>query len=521
MTPAPRPRLLRPFLVLASAVLCFCAASAVIDTMRWPLVGDASLIHYLCFLMDHGMAPYRDLGDMNMPGSFMVEWTAMHALGMGARAWRAYDLLLMTIAGAAIFSIIRTRYPFAALFAATLFYLVHQRDGFAQGGQRDLTMAVVLLLATAALLQALRRNSLPLVALFGLSAGLAITIKPTALLFALGLGALALYSLRRRADTFRFVLLTAVLAAVIPLSGAYFFLIRHAALRAFLQGLRTVVPYYASLGHRSLGYLLTHSISPLLPLILLWLVLLSISRPQYTLERIALFGGALFGLISYVVQARGFPYYRYPLLAFLLPLIGMDLTAALNLSTSKLGRLFAVSGIAVGALFIAPVSAWSIHQYDPANLDFITSLEGTLNRVGGPELSGHVQCVDSVSGCGTTLYRMRLIQSTGVLSDFLLFGPPDKRVVRETRATFLTQITQTPPSVIIVTSPLHIDGPGNYAKLDLWPEFRDVLVTRYCLVQDWSPTRPQRWWSRPQMPAGFRVYTLRASKAAGCTMSRW
>jgi hypothetical protein len=40
---------------------------------HWPLVGDASLIHYICFLMDHGMAPYRDLGDRNMLRVYMIK----------------------------------------------------------------------------------------------------------------------------------------------------------------------------------------------------------------------------------------------------------------------------------------------------------------------------------------------------------------------------------------------------------------------------------------------------------------
>ena len=513
-------RFIRLFLVLASGVLCVCTALAVAFTWRWPLVGDASLIHYICFLMDHGMAPYRDLGDMNMPGSFMLEWTAMHLLGPGALAWRVFDLLLMTVAAGAMFAITRPYSRFAALFASALFYLVHQRDGLAQGGQRDLTMAVLLLSATAALLHALRSQHRWPIALFGFAAGFALTIKPPALLFTAGLLALAVYTLRRRGSPVAPTLLTAAVTLVLAPVAALLFLLRQAAIPAFLQGLQTVVPYYASLGHRPLGYLLVHSLSPLLPLLVPWLVLLAVSRPRLTPERAALLAGTIFGLFSYVVQARGFPYYRYPLLAFLLPLMAIDFSVAVCQPTRKLGRLLAGAAIAAGALFIAPVSAWSIHQYDPTNLDFITSLEYTLNRLGGPQLSGHVQCVDSISGCGTTLYRMRLIQSTGVLSDFLLFGPPDKPVIRDTRAAFLQRITQSPPTVMVVTSPLHIDGPGNYAKLDLWPEFRDRLATRYCLAQDWSPSRAQRWWSRPEMPASFRVYTLRTSDTDVCPAPR-
>ena len=69
----------------------------------------------------------------------------------------------------------------AALFAACLFILIHGRDGLAEGGQRDLTMAVLLIAATAFLFVAVRRNSLWSSAAFGLLSGIAITIKPTTL----------------------------------------------------------------------------------------------------------------------------------------------------------------------------------------------------------------------------------------------------------------------------------------------------------------------------------------------------
>ena len=38
--------------------------------------------------------------------------------------------------------------------------------------------------------------------------------------------------------------------------------------------------------------------------------------------------GVLFGVANCVLQHRALPYYRYPMLAFLLPLIGLDLVAA-------------------------------------------------------------------------------------------------------------------------------------------------------------------------------------------------
>jgi hypothetical protein len=176
----------------------------------------------------------------------------------------------------------------------------------------------------------------------------------------------------------------------------------------------------------------------------------------------------------------------------------------------------AALALAYAAFFLAPQSAILIHRYRWREIDFITSLEQNLNALGGTSLSGHIQCIDSISGCGNVLYRLRLEPSTGVLSDFLLFGaisdkqPPGQiPILRDTRAQFAADLLAHPPQVIVVTSHLHIDGPDNFEKLSRWPAFSNFLSTRYTLYTQWSPARTARWWSREETPASYRIYVLR------------
>lgn len=503
----------RALKALMACSLALCVALYFFWSRHWPLVGDASLIHYICFLMDRGMAPYRDLGDMNMPGAYIVEWTVMHTLGGGAAAWRVFDFGLMAIAVAAIFSITRPYDWFAGWFAGGLFILAHGRDGLGQGGQRDLTMAICLLVSIAFLFEGVRKNRAWSMAAFGLCAGMAATIKPTILPFGAVLLVLAMITLRRRGVRVRGHAIGASAAFFCGPLVALIFLWHKGAVRAFLEGLSGIVPYYASLGHRPLVFLLQHSISPLLPLVVIWVVLLAVQRPRLTWERAALFLGVGFGLASYVIQARGFPYYRYPLLVFLLPLVAIDFCEALRTFAGKAGlvsRGLGIAGEVVGALIIATMSAGLISRYE-THADFVTSLEEHLEALGGQALSGHVQCVDSISGCGTTLYKMRLVQSTGVLSDFLLFGPETAPVVRATREEFRKGMVSAPPQVIVVSGWLHIDGPGDYEKLARWPEFAGFLSVNYELAKEWRPSRPDHWWSRRVWPDGYRVYVLKRS----------
>jgi hypothetical protein len=548
---------------------------------RWPLVGDASIMHYLAFLIERGWAPYLRFDDMNMPGAYLNELAVMHLYGAGAIAERLYDFTLLATATAAFFSITYARVPLAsrrlreaavgqlpstqttspgasmtaswigstdrrlpAIFASSLFILIHGRDGLAQAGQRDLTMAVLLIAATAFLFHSVRRRALWSAAAFGLLSGVTVTIKPTALLLTLIQIALALYVLRSQQSPqgkhlrFRTQFAIAVVAAYLVAPAiALLFLLRERALTAFLTALRTSVPYYASLGHRSLGYLLLHSLSPVQSLFLIWLLILALNRPLFlsTLnplrdwERATLLAAVLFGFLNCVVQARALPYHRYPLLAFLLPLMALDFTYLLDndatepdastaavpkphLGSNLPANYLAIAALFLGGFFLAPQSAFMLHTYRWQQDDFTTSLEHELNALGGPKLSGHIQCIDAVSGCETVFYRMRLVPATGMLLDFALFGDATNPYIQHSRAFFLNDLAVTHPQVIVVTSRLYLADPDyydNYAKLDRWPAFKSFLADHYTLQTQWTPTHTERWWSREEKPAGYRIYVLR------------
>jgi hypothetical protein len=110
---------------------------------------------------------------------------------------------------------------------------------------------------------------------------------------------------------------------------------------------------------------------------------------------------------------------------------------------------------------------------------------------------------------------MRLEPFSGVLTDYLIFGirpkSEDIPAVRETRAKFTRELEAHPPQVIVVTSRLFLGDLEDYRKLDLWPSFAAFLANHYSLRTDWRPTRTERWWSREEYPAGYRIYVLRAA----------
>ena len=533
------------FYRLLGLCLVGCALFFFAWSWHWPLVGDASAIHYVAFLIRHGWTPYRDIIDQQFPGAYLIELAGMWIFGMSSLSWRIYDFTLLAFATISFFAVTRSTGALRngvsgspapeqtwmpGLFSACLFILIHGRDGLEQGGQRDFAVAVLLLGATALLFVAVRRNSRLAAAAFGLLSGAAFAIKPTVLPLSFAQLIFACFVYSRRRVRWGPYFASSALGFLIAPAVSIEFLLRERAFGAFFSGFRNVVPYYASLGHRPLSYILVHSVSPVLLIVYIWLVCQIFRFTDYQpirglqdWERTTLLMSALFGLTDCIMQARALPYYRYPLLSFLLPLMAIDFDRAvkrgvLNRKLSGIGwrqkctTALAVAALAFGGLVVAPQSAILIHRYRWWETDFISSLEQNLTALGGASLSRHILCIDSVSGCVTALYRMKLEPASGIPGDFLLFGPDSAPAVRMVRQRFRDDIFQHPPKVIVVSSHLHLDDAAaeDFRKLDRWPVLTDFLARDYTLATEWHPTRPALWWSRPITPADYRIYVLRS-----------
>jgi hypothetical protein len=56
------------------AASAFLAGYLAGRSLGWPLIHDASLFHYIGWLVGQGLVPYRDIFDMNLPGIYLVHW---------------------------------------------------------------------------------------------------------------------------------------------------------------------------------------------------------------------------------------------------------------------------------------------------------------------------------------------------------------------------------------------------------------------------------------------------------------
>ncbi len=506
---------------------------------RWPLVGDATLFHYCILLLQRGFAPYRQIVDINLPGTYFAEWMVIRLFGYGALPWRIFDLLLLlVIAGATLAILPRTqgrREWFGALWVGAIFALLHGRDGITQMGQRDLLLTALLGGAYALLFRAFRsgeRSRAGAAAAMGgagLLLGAAATVKPLALLFvpalllllwrAQGAGKVgnkrgAQVGIRRE----RTVLASGMLlGAALPGLIALLFLVHYKAVGAFVTISRSLVPLHASLFRWPLPHLLGESVSSvMLPLFLLGLPAVWVSKPWKEWEGQALLLGFGLGVVSFCVQGRGYPYHRYPSEFFLLLLWARVLPLLRRPAAPAWLRGAALAPLLFGALVTAPRSLHAIAQFTPERDPLDAALTRSLLREGGRtphELDGKVQCLDMAGGCVTTLLHRQLAQSTGYLYDCYAFVPvaPAFRAAQKSyRAEWMRALEGNPPTLFIVTSDECGPRDDRYAKLGQWPELAQLLQQQYVLVEQWQPAaargETQRWGSWPDLPYGFRLY---------------
>jgi hypothetical protein len=486
--------------LLLSLYFFVCFGIFVLCTAHWKLVNDPAQLNYLCFLMDHGMAPYRDLLEINMPGIYLVNWSVMHTLGGGSVAWRIFDFSLM---GAAAWAMIAIAWPYdwlAGVLGATLFTLYHGRDGAGQAGQRDFIIAVLLLCAYAFLFEFFRHRREWAIFAFGLCAGMAATIKPTPLPFFFLLLLLAGMRLKRNGDSILRPSLFALLGFLIPFAIVAAFLVSKHSVGSFWYLLSVDLPFYKSLGRLPFLKLMTLVASASVrTLALMALGIALLKWRGWNWESSLVVAGIIFGIASFVAQGKGFPYHRYPMFAFLFLWVGLEIVTGLRSHGTV--RILATSGLAF-ILILLPIYVREASRkvWDP---QFTDSLTADLNHLGGHDLSGHVQCIYMPADCDDALYRLRLVQSTGLFYDYLIFGSPQQRVIRDAREQFWQQFQKNPPRVVVVGSGLYPDGFG-YGKLASWPLFQQELARNYYLYDE-------RWF--PPAETGQRAYRIYVQKS--------
>jgi hypothetical protein len=421
----------------------------------WPLIHDAPIMHYVAWLVAQGALPYRDVFDMNVPGVYLLHLGVIRTLGEGDRAWRIFDLAWLGLTAAALFGFSRRMGDaWSGSGAALLFVLYHLSGGAWRAGQRDFLLVLFLVLAAWGAARAWESGGARGPLLWGgLAAGTGLMIKPQAALFWIACAAVAAGS-ARRAGSLRALVLWCAAGLAVPAAIMGWLAWRGGAGAFFAIATGYVLPLYSRVGRVSVwegvrwhvyGWQIWSCL-----IVLGALGLFVRHQKPYGVRRWLALAGAVYGLLHFAIQGKGWEYHLYPLAAFLCALASVPIAArAEGARFGRVSRAFAsvVLVVAVALLGVKGVEAAEARWIADKEAR-VSSLVRDLAGVLGPGAS--VQVMDVTEGGIHALLRLHVRQPTRFLYDFHFFHDEQDPRIQALRGEFAGDLERGRPAAVVV-----------------------------------------------------------------------
>ncbi len=460
-------------------------------SLDWPLVDDAPLLHYPAWQISQGATPYRDVFDMNFPGTYLIHLAIISVPGDMDVVWRVFDLCLLGTALTLMVIAFPAPYRrYSAAVACVTFLLRYLAYGPQMCGQRDMMMATMQLAAVLALARLLERER-PSVwwALFaGVLFGAATTIKPFGLIpFAAAMLFVAIWArtLGRSASNIVATVAIASLGFALPIAGVLLWLHALGGLEAFLDiFLNYTIPIYSKVDTSASVSKLFFSLlgSPFSMLFLFFIGIMaiySVLARRVTARYGLLLVATLCGLAHFVCQRKGWPYHALPMLTFGTLTCFWHLHEAM--SYRDVYRWTVGVGTPVVIVVLAMVKCGMNSSYEQYSLDKHRQVESLGEYLSTQLPDGEqVQVFDTMRGGIDALLRARIEQPTRFLYDFMFLAGEDRGpYVRAMREEFLSDLVSRPPRFLVIYRRGWPDG--EYERIERFGELSDWIDRNYTL----------------------------------------
>lgn len=468
-------------------------------SLPWPLIHDAPLMHYVAARMAAGDVPYRDLFDMNLPGTYALHGLLVSLAGPGDGAWRAFDLAWLGLTVSAFYIYGRSLGVVGALFGAALFAAYHLAAGPVEAGQRDYLIILPLLVAAHLLVSHLEggEGARRLVGA-GILLGGAVLLKPTPLLLAGLWGLWAAGVAFKRGESPAQVLGWIMVGGVLPLVAAGAWLVHVGAFAAFGEVFGSyVLPLYSKVGRSGLrGFL-----SPRHLMYLGLLVGLAVGAAGLAhragglgVRRVALLVGMGYGLVHYAAQGKGWGYHLMPMAAFACALVGAGVRPASEGGRWSRHLLWAAGTLLLVATGAKGLRGGGIGPEVARRTLGVRALEQELGPclVGG----GTVQVLETAQGGIHALLRLGARQPTRFIYDFVFLHDVDAPYIQGLRAELIAGLEAHPPACVVLSE--RGWPSGGYERYAGFPALMAFIERGYALRADLD---------------GFRIYAQAEDRA--------
>lgn len=238
------------------ALLAIVVLVQLVLSLGWHLEYDQSFMHYVAYLInEHGFVPYRDIFEINMPGTYLFHMAVGKMFGYSDLAFRMVDFAWLSATLTVTWFVMRPVGRITALASCLLFSLIYLGSGPMMSLERD--VIAILPITTALLLTTRRspwRSSNLTYFLLGTLFALAALIKPH---MAIGLPAMIVYksiycthssrTTKTSIETCAIGSLFALLGFLSTLAIPFLWLWRIGAIQSFWDILSSFTPLYSQL----------------------------------------------------------------------------------------------------------------------------------------------------------------------------------------------------------------------------------------------------------------------------------
>jgi len=296
-------------------------------TLTWPLVNDGPLMHYIGWLIHQGAVPYRDIFDMNFPGTYLMHWLILCVPGNIDLNWRIFDLTLLASTLLFMVKLLPPKAYWSASAVCIAFTLFYIGLGNRFAGERDMVMLPLEMGGALCLLHFIEDKRLCFWRVFvaGTLFGAAATIKPfglTMLILEMGLVASILFLREHSWKTIAMVWCIAIAGFMVPVGSVLLWLYAIGGLTEFVDILwNYIIPIYSQCnaqnrhGFRCLGLLENYHLPLFLTTALILTAYMAYSRRHETRFAIVVVA-FLAGLAQYAFQGKGLLYHMIPAVGF-------------------------------------------------------------------------------------------------------------------------------------------------------------------------------------------------------------
>jgi hypothetical protein len=483
--------------VLAALVLLVTA----VESCNWRYVHDSPLMLYAGFLMDrYGAVPYRDFFDMNMPGTYWVMWVEGRVFGWSDLAFRAFDLLWLTVLCALTFLWIRPFGRLSAIFAFMAFPLWYLLAGPSMSLQREymalLPFASVLVISCAGL------NASPQVRCFcaGVLAAATVLIKPQFLFLSLPALIFLMRQIKAQQVNIARPVIFLFVGLLVPCGATLLYLLLTHSLQAFLDISLNYWPLYTHMtgSHSPISgvdrwfYIAESTFKGLwtlyLPMALLGLF--ALSRDSTMNNRFMLVAAML--LLSAIYPAFSGQFWSYHWIPFQYVALCASSLSIRSLQNERVA-LPSLLPLSTGVFLLCSLCALCAHQADAMIRPAVNQYETRPLKLGVPDEihdflrtnmreGDTVQPLDWTGGAvhGMLLARARL--ATRFMYDFHFYHHISSPYIQKLRREFMNELSESKPRFIIevLENKPWPQGPDTTRE---FPELQLYLQQRYHAVQ--------------------------------------